>query len=210
MKKILVGGCSHVFGHGLPDCIEGKQPSQMAWPALIEKDFQCEIINFSEPGNSTVKLIRSIQQYDMLSTVSAILIILPYSKRKLLKFNAGEYSYTCTPPALHSRVWNLAFERYQLYCHNDSTDDVSFLSHVGYLNFISIKYNIPLWISSSAREDHELLQAHDFEVGVPDDWTHYCYINRFSTTRCGHYGEDAHKGLYKNYIKPWLLDKVFK
>jgi hypothetical protein len=210
MKKIIVGGCSHVFGHGLPDCIEGLTPSKLAWPALIEREFSCEIINFSEPGNSCIKNVRSIQNFKDLNSVSAILILLPYSKRRVLKNGNEEYNFTCTTPNNSNKLWNTTFERYQLYCHHDTTDDVNYLSYVGYLNYISLKHGIPLWVSGSVREDHELLQAHNFEVGMPDDWTHFCYTNKFSTTPDGHYGVDAHLGLYRNYIKPWLRNKVFK
>lgn len=210
MKKILVGGCSHVFGHGLADCIEGSTPSKMAWPALIEREFSCEILNFSQAGNSCVKNIRSIQNFKDLNSVAAILIILPYSRRRLLKNGNDEFNFTCTPPDNSNKLWNTTFERYQIYCHDDTTDDVNYLSYAGYLNYISLKYSIPLWLTSSEQEDQELLQAHNFEVSMSDAWTHYCYKSKFSTTPDGHYGADAHASLYMNNIRPWLRNKVFK
>jgi hypothetical protein len=209
MKKIIVGGCSHVFGHGLPDCIEGKSPSKLAWPSLIEKHFQCEVVNFSEPGNSTTKMVKCIQEYKDLSTVSAIVCLLPYSKRRLLKNGNSDFNFTCTPPNNSSKLWNTTFERYQIYCHHDSTDDVNYVSYVGYLNYLSLKHNIPLWLSGSVREDHELLIDQGFTVGMPDDWTHFCYTNKFSTTPDRHYGADAHLGLFVKYLKPWLEQNVF-
>jgi hypothetical protein len=209
MKKIIVGGCSHVFGHGLPDCIEGITPSKLAWPSFIEKDFSCEIINFSEPGNSTTKIIRSIINYSEIKSVSAIIILLPFSKRRLLMHNNIEHNYTCTWPE-YSKLFSHSLQRYEKYCHNESTDNVNFISYVGYLNYISIKYCIPLWLSGTIKEDQELLQSHGFEIGMPDDWSSFCYRKKYTTTPDGHWGPDAHVGLYGQYIKPWLVENIFK
>ena len=60
-KRLLTFGCSHTYGHGLPDCIEdnnlpGSKPSNFAWPAILSKKLNLELINYSEPGSSNKRI----------------------------------------------------------------------------------------------------------------------------------------------------------
>lgn len=209
MKKIIVGGCSHVFGHGLPDCIEGITPSKLAWPAYIGREFECEIINFSRCGWSATQVIRSIQDYQEVDLVSAMIIIMPFSRRRLLIHRGIEFNYTNTVPE-HNPIFRRALENYEKYCHHEITDTVNYISYAGYLNNISNKFNIPLWLICSDSMDQKTLKDHNINLGMPDDWINFCYKNRYTTTKDGHYGPDAHREIYKLHIKPWLLENVFK
>ena len=75
-------GCSHVFGHGLPDCITlayeedkdsktrsrfhapGEKPSQFAWPSLLAEKLNRECLNLSEPGSSNLTILMEILKCD--------------------------------------------------------------------------------------------------------------------------------------------------
>ena len=60
--RIIAFGCSNTYGHGLEDCwnqqlrAPGPTPSNLAWPALLAKKFNCDVVNKSSPGASN-KLI---------------------------------------------------------------------------------------------------------------------------------------------------------
>jgi hypothetical protein len=85
-RKILVAGCSHVYGSGLPDCkIPGAGPSEYAWPALLSKEFGCDVINLSKPGNSLGDIANKLMYFYPKHKLSGILLIAPHSGRFLIK-----------------------------------------------------------------------------------------------------------------------------
>jgi hypothetical protein len=55
MRKLWAFGCSHTYGHGLPDCHipphwPGLAPSQLAWPAVLAQRLNLPCENHSDPG----------------------------------------------------------------------------------------------------------------------------------------------------------------
>ena len=69
--KLIVFGCSFVYGHGLPDCIaadgqsQGPKPSKLAWPShLFAKQGFKSLDNQGICGASNKQITRAILNYD--------------------------------------------------------------------------------------------------------------------------------------------------
>ena len=67
IKRIVAFGCSHTYGHGLPDCQDGEflnlpgpKPSKIAWPELVANKLGVACINQSFPGSTNFKIYKSI------------------------------------------------------------------------------------------------------------------------------------------------------
>ena len=65
MNRMLAFGCSLTFGHGLKDCIgfdnaPGTFCSNYAWPSLLAKKLNREVLNLSHPGASNKEIWHKI------------------------------------------------------------------------------------------------------------------------------------------------------
>jgi hypothetical protein len=53
--QLWCSGCSHTYGHGLPDCFvppldPGDQASELAWPSILGQVLRMPVHNLSDPG----------------------------------------------------------------------------------------------------------------------------------------------------------------
>lgn len=69
MSRLVAFGCSFTYGHGLPDCFvppnePGPSPSNLAWPALLGKKLEKDVINNSDPGASNLQILWKILNYE--------------------------------------------------------------------------------------------------------------------------------------------------
>ena len=69
MTRLVTFGCSYTYGQALPDCWinnsykiakAGPVPSKYAWPALLGKKLNLEVVNLSLPGSSNKKIWHKI------------------------------------------------------------------------------------------------------------------------------------------------------
>ena len=79
MSRIVSFGCSHTYGHGLDDCLidlkyPGPHPSQYAWPSLIEKSLNLEVVNKGEPGASNLQILYNILNFEFKNTDIVIVL----------------------------------------------------------------------------------------------------------------------------------------
>jgi len=211
LKKILIAGCSHVVGHGFEDSLDGSVPSVHAWPAKISRDFDCEIINTGQSGQSPTYCVDQLQKYQNKETLSAIIVQFPNRMRSLHSKRLGvineDFPYHHSPT--DSKSWDTTISNYYKFCHNWKTNDINLLSYAGYFEYISKKFNIPLWINCVDMHDLNFLKGHGFLLSNRKSWSQYCQVNDFDQLPDGHYGHDAHERWYNEYIKPWLQEKVF-
>lgn len=213
MKRILVSGCSHVFGHGLPDCIDGRieNPSKYAWPNLIRQYYKCEVINQSEAGNSALNLVKKFINYEEKSSLDAIIVIVPFRERFVFKNPFGEvHNFVGGNIETYKNIdrkWFKSFLYYLTRIRSDD-EDYNYISNVSYFYYISKMLNIPLWIATSDYPDALLLENH-VDLTFEYTWTTYCGNNNFSRCDDGHYGIDAHQTFFEEILKPWLNNNVF-
>ncbi len=209
LKKIFISGCSHVLGHGFEDSLDGQNPSIHAWPAKILRDFNCEVINTSQSGESPIYCVEQLQKYQHKELLSAIIVQFPDRMRYLHRKAREDFPYHHSFNQSGDPFWDSIIGKYYRLCHNWRTNDINLLAYAGYFECIAKKYNIPLWINSHDREDFSLLKDHGFVLDGRESWLKYCEVNNFDRLPDGHYGHEAHERWYYEYIKPWLQEKVF-
>lgn len=115
---LITFGCSHTFGHGLPDCWfdgnkVGRTPSQLAWPNLLQKKLSMRSIdNKSWPGNSNKQILKSIIDYSNYNKNSLVIILWSNFNRKTIYKNQKEcfammpHHTTLSKKDLPSKIWN--------------------------------------------------------------------------------------------------------
>lgn len=73
MSRLITFGCSFTYGHGLEDCLlddnmPGLTPSQYAWPNILGKMLDREVVNLSMPGASNQHILHKILSTNFLET----------------------------------------------------------------------------------------------------------------------------------------------
>lgn len=67
MPRLVVFGCSFVYGHGLEDCFapplgHGNEPSRQGWPDILAKKLGYECVNYSYPGSGNFEILIKVLQ----------------------------------------------------------------------------------------------------------------------------------------------------
>lgn len=210
-KKILITGCSHVAGHGFEDNIDGAGHSKHAWPAIIQRYYDVDVIDLSRSGAAPSYCVESVQTFNFKETLSAIMVMLPHSSRTLQQiFRNGhiEDEYFHHGYISNDDRWGKIMAAYQKVCHNPRVEDINMLAYAGYLKYISTTYNIPLWLTVSTTEDHDFLLKNKIYLSTSIDWMKYCYDRNFPRLPDGHWGHEAHQTFYQEFINPWLQNKL--
>ena len=62
MPRLVAFGCSFTYGHGLPDCYDGKigcgpTPSNFAWPRLLANKLGYTFANMGKPGAGNTEIL---------------------------------------------------------------------------------------------------------------------------------------------------------
>jgi hypothetical protein len=92
-KRIVAFGCSHTYGHGLSDCnilpgnTFGPKPSKFAWPELLGKEFNLEVVNMGKPASSNIGILSRILNFKFLET-DLVIVQWTYTGRDLLFLSA--------------------------------------------------------------------------------------------------------------------------
>jgi hypothetical protein len=216
MKKILVSGCSHVFGDGLTDFYENRfQPSKFTWASITSQTYKnsIEVVNISRPGNSPSMLIRDILKY--ISTekdISALMIMMPYSGRFMIKHSSSHIgNFTGIAEINFNDEWEVTLASYLTNIQADDEVEVRWVSHLSTLKYISeVILKIPLWIGITNDDDFQILKKHPFiELSVNESWRGYCTKRNFQLSKDGsHFNEEAHESFFKDVINPWIIQNL--
>ena len=89
--RIVAFGCSHTYGHSLPDCVvdkylPGPHPSHFAFPSLIAKELDVLCINKSIPASSNLQILLNILQFNFLPD-DLVLVMWTFPNRGTLLTN---------------------------------------------------------------------------------------------------------------------------
>lgn len=87
-NRLITFGCSHTFGHGLPDCIgyknlPGVYPSKMSWPSLLAKKLKLEVINMAMPGCSNFAILDKILNFTFKQD-DIVIVLWSYFERDMI------------------------------------------------------------------------------------------------------------------------------
>ena len=80
--NLITFGCSHTYGHGLPDSIAedmqspGVRPSNWAWPARLQQQVQFNSVsNQAKSGSSNKMIAKAIIEYPKFTKQSIVVIL---------------------------------------------------------------------------------------------------------------------------------------
>lgn len=67
MPRLVVFGCSFVYGHGLEDCFvpplgHGSTPSKQGWPNILAEKLGYDCVNYSYPGIGNFEILIKVLQ----------------------------------------------------------------------------------------------------------------------------------------------------
>lgn len=126
MSRLIAFGCSHTYGHGLKDCIReeyrpGYNPSNLAWPKILGKKLNLEVINKSKPGASNLEILYHILNFKFDPT-DLVIILWSYWNRDMIfttqVVGANNQMYeSILPNLMHGKEENL--KNYYFKVHND-------------------------------------------------------------------------------------------
>ena len=80
MPKLFAFGCSHTYGQGLPDCIEGKKapgpnPSKLGWVSKIGEALKKDVVNKGVCGAGNKEILWNLIKHSTLITPEDSVII---------------------------------------------------------------------------------------------------------------------------------------
>ena len=211
-KNLYVSGCSHVQGHGFPDNSIGSRHSMFAWPAIIERDMDCNVINHSYAGNSIDMVIRNFLDYPEKNKLDAIIILFPYHHRFVVKDQNG-IPENFWPDRIDSykshRRYHKALNYYLTWLQDDTTTENHFVSQIALVEFLAKKHKVPFWFGVTTDDDKELVEKH---LGVKRvfDWCGWCQHYKYNLLPDqSHYDGKAHQN-FSGKMKKWLLSQGFE
>ena len=86
-SNLFAFGCSHTYGHGLPDCIEknnapGPYPSRQGFATHVATDLHKNIVNYGEPGASNKQILWILlNALDKITPNDSVMIQWSYTER---------------------------------------------------------------------------------------------------------------------------------
>ena len=138
MSRLVAFGCSYTYGHGLKDCWNPKnkrpmpQPSSFAWPSLLAKKLNLDLVNLAVPGSSNKKIWHKIVSFDE-SLTSKDLVVVGWTHLERNCIIASKDKYINISP------WDIDSplgEAWYRYFNNDYNRNLELnlqMSHVSYL-----------------------------------------------------------------------------
>jgi hypothetical protein len=99
--RFIAFGCSFTYGEGLADCVSknrqwaGPNPSEMAWAALLAKQYNYELVNCSKPGTSNYHIAHQIQSFDWQKDDVALILFTFFHRYTI--FDSGILPMNITP-----------------------------------------------------------------------------------------------------------------
>ena len=156
MNKLFAFGCSHTYGHGLPDCIEqnnapGPNPSKLGWVQKTGDLLDKEVINKGECGSSNKEILWNlIQHIDLIDPEHDTLIIQwsYFERTMIIKHDprrADEfYAYKLAPWAKHNDN-----KIYYKYLHSQIDDICSTALYINHAYMLTKHYNFKKVVMSA-------------------------------------------------------------
>jgi hypothetical protein len=210
-RDILVAGCSHVFGHGMSDCLTFNptgdyQPSKFAWPHLLGEWSSSNIVNLSKPGNSLGKIAYDILNYKNFKRLSGIIIVLPTSERFMIKGDDREVDTFLASNKYYGDKLN-SIGYYLEHLHSDEINKLNYVSQISYIVSMANAHKIPIWISAGSQIDHDWITSIEnipFSLNTRKSWYQYYSDLGYTLTPDRHFDSPAHTDFFENFIKPWV------
>ena len=152
MAKLFAFGCSHTYGHGLPDCIEGKRapgpnPSKLGWVSHIGEVLKKDVVNHGICGASNKEILWNfIKHSELITPEDSVVIQWSYFERNCL---IRSHRNALRPNIDSVRVIKLApwstdkiCKVYYKFLHSEIDDVYSTALYVNHANLLLNHYGI--------------------------------------------------------------------
>lgn len=214
-REILVAGCSHVYGHGMSDCLtfspeETSRPSKFAWPHLLGEWSDSNIVNISRPGNSLGKIAYDILNYPNFKRLSGIIIVLPTSERFLIRGDREPVDTFLATNKYYGGRLN-AIGNYLEHLHSVEVSKLNYIAHISYIASLAKTHKIPIWISAGSYAEQEWISKLDnrtFDLNTEKSWYQYYVDLGYPLTPDRHLDHPAHTDFFEKFIKPWVTKNI--
>ncbi len=84
MSRLITFGCSYTFGNGLPDC-DKNTPSKLAWPSVLGKHMNKDVVNVSVGGASNFEILYNILNFNFQEQDTVVIMWTHYHRDTFFK-----------------------------------------------------------------------------------------------------------------------------
>ena len=213
ISHLLFAGCSFTFCQGLE--------IEKAWPTLIAKNLNCNIVNLATPGVGNDNIYRKVHEYIYINNKiegSKPLVILcfsdPWRKEVWSKEHHLTLDFDDYAPVAYPKDKPSNYHEYAMI-ENWNEEDFYRKSIIYKLNLVNLfeKFNIPYLFTDAFPQYPDLdayakIQTKFSELKHATETKYYIdniydIATKFNNLPCGHYGEEA---CYK--ISEHILDSI--
>jgi lysophospholipase L1-like esterase len=144
MDRLLAFGCSLTYGEGLEDCYgeNVSMPSKLAWPSLIAKELNREVLNLGIRGASNKLIWYTILNTEIHET--DLVIILWTTPHRYCFFRDDESVLRLLPADIQRT--HLSFHKttkfYYKNLHSDFDSQIDTYNRINYINYYLKSKNI--------------------------------------------------------------------
>lgn len=166
MPRVVAFGCSFTYGHGLPDCYDGKigcgpNPSNFAWPRLLANKLGYTFANMGKGGSGNTEILWRLLNFNF-EVDDVCVIMWSYFDRS----NFFRYSNDITGKRIE-RNHRLLDEEKSVFDENNNITNLLAMSHAAYyldsLNISSYACVGAYRVDQVALGDRENIQIDEFD-----------------------------------------------
>ena len=147
MGRLLAFGCSHTYGEGLADCVNYKiqkeerradKASQYAWPAILGKKLDKQVINFGRPGCSNRFIANAILNTDIKQDDLVIVLWTAGHNRTTIFKSFDMEDISLVLPTKTDKISKVYYKYIHQYYN-------SFLESIEYINLANSMCSVPIF-----------------------------------------------------------------
>lgn len=112
MARLVTFGCSHTWGAGLPDTYPKSKgdPSQLAWPNLLSKKLNYELVNNGSSGAGNAEILYKILNFEFLDNDLCVIMWAHF-----VRYKDFHLSKNYEPQRKHSRPGLFSHEIFEFF-----------------------------------------------------------------------------------------------
>ena len=105
IRNLYAFGCSHTFGHSLPDCHGNDHPSKYSYANLVAQELDYNCINKAVPGSSVKHSIYQLLKENITPNDTVLFQLADYSRTSILDKEGHYHIMPSGPKDKKSRIY---------------------------------------------------------------------------------------------------------